>query len=402
VETVIMPVKNYIKMISPYGDNGPQKIRFYAALSDIPEALTEWMGTNPREQDLTSTVAKAISMSIHQDSKDFHLKNRGILLSAKTADFVPSEQDASFGTVSLVFENPALHGNVDGGHTLRLILASHGEENLPEQYVEFEVLVGINDLMPIAEARNTSVALDMRTMEEMKGSFDVLKSILSDVEIHGDRFFDRVELKMNQQLEEHNHIDIRMLISIILMFNQELFPTPQDLAVDEHPPVQMYGNKEAALTKYLSLGGGEPESRNEAIRKMAPIMVDILNLWDTIERELPQVNAKKYSRLPFVEKSKSPVSLFSNSQLKYIVPQSIMFPFAAAFRALVYIDNNGNYGWLTDPFKAWEASKESMVMSLFDTLKGFKNNPTTPGRKEIYWRQYYQIIMLYLHRSQLI
>ena len=127
----------------------------------------------------------------------------------------------------------------------------------------------------------------------MKGSFNVLKSIFSDVEIQGDRFFNRVELKMNQQLEEQNHIDIRMLISVLMMFNQELFSVPQNPAEKDNSPVQMYGNKEAALKKYLSLGGGSSDKRDEVIRSMSPIMIDILNLWNTIERELPQVDVKK-------------------------------------------------------------------------------------------------------------
>lgn len=60
------------------------------------------------------------------------------------------------GEVSITFEQQAIHGNVDGGHTLRLILAAQSEGNLPEQYVEFEVIVGLEELFPIAEARNTN------------------------------------------------------------------------------------------------------------------------------------------------------------------------------------------------------------------------------------------------------
>ena len=403
MEKITIPAKGFIRMHSPYADEqSPDKVRFFVRIGDVPAAIENWMATNPREQNLRSPVSKAIAASIRDDTKDFHLKNRGVLLSAQSAEFTQEPAAApGEGIVTLTFTRPELHGNVDGGHTLRLILAAQDEGQMPEQYVEFEVMVGLKDLLPIAEARNTSVALDMRTMEEMKGSFDVLKSILADVEIQGDRFFDRVELKMNQQLEERNHIDIRMLISVLLMFNQELFPLPKVASLDENPPIQMYGGKEAALAKYLSLGAGDPEKRNEAIRKMAPIMADILKLWDIIERELPEVNAKKYSRLPFVERAKAPVGLFSNAPLKYIVPQSIMFPFVAAFRALVQVDEDGVYGWLESPFDAWVDSKQQMTSSLFDTLKTYKNNPTTPGRKSMYWYQYYQIILLYRYQRQM-
>lgn len=402
MEKVTMPVKGFTRMASPYaGAKGPDKVRFFVRIGDVPAAIENWMATNPREQNLKSQVSKAIAASIREDTRDFHLKNRGVLLSAQSAEFTQNPDAAGEGSVTLTFTKPELHGNVDGGHTLRLILAAQEEGETPEQYVEFEVLVGVEDLLPIAEARNTSVALDMRSLEEMKGSFDVLKAILGDVTIQGDRFFDRVELKMNQQLEEQNHIDIRMLISVLLMFNQELFPIPKKATADVNSPTQMYGNKEAALTKYLSLGGGDAEKRNEAIRKMAPILTDIPKLWDTIERELPEVNARKYSRLPFVERAKSPVGTFSNAPLKYIVPQSIMYPFMAGFRALVQVDDDGAYSWKESPLEAWADCKQAMVTSLFDTLKGYKGNPTMPARKSLYWRSYYQHVLLYLYRNQM-
>lgn len=354
MDTVTIKVKNYVEMLNPYSNNtAPQKIRFCARLSDVPELIIDWMTTNPREQNLTSSVAKAIAASIEQDSMDFHLKNRGILLSVKTAKFIPDQPNSKNGEVSLYFEDSSIHGNIDGGHTFRLILASHNKKDLPEQYVEFEVLVGLDDILPIAEARNTSVALDIRSMEEMKGSFDILKSIYSNTEINGDKFFDRVEMKMNQQLEEANHIDIRTLISIILMFNQELYPNPAIGIGDiKDYPIQIYGNKEAALKKYLSLGNGDTEKRNESIAQMTPILEDIVKLWDTIERELPLVYERKYKQLSFTQRARNPVSLFSNTPIKYAVPQAIMFPIIAAFRTLVTIDENGNYKWEDNPFEA--------------------------------------------------
>ncbi|WP_367180367.1 AIPR family protein [uncultured Oscillibacter sp.] len=48
------------------------------------------MPTNPREQNLNSPVVKAIKSSIQSENRDFHLKNRGIFLSAKNAVFSPS------------------------------------------------------------------------------------------------------------------------------------------------------------------------------------------------------------------------------------------------------------------------------------------------------------------------
>ena len=400
METITIPVKSYTEMKSPFdSDTRPSKVRFFVRLTDVPNALINWMSTNPREQKLTSPVAKAISASIREDSRDFHIKNRGILLAAKAVHFEPSKEADGEGTASIAFERENLHGDVDGGHTLRLILESQAEKDLPEQYVEFEVLVGIEDIIPVAEARNTSVALDMKSMEEMKGSFDVLKEVYGDMEIDGDRFFDRVELKMNQQLEESNHIDIRTLISIILMFNQSLFPIEDEKRILDEP-IQMYGNPESSLKKYLELGDGDSSGRNAEIRKMFPILKDIVVLWDTMERELPLVNEKKYAQLPFSQKRKEPHATFSNAAIKYSIPQAVVFPIVAAFRFLVDVDESGAYGWVKNPIVAWGELKNNLFSTFMESMKTTRNNPNIHAKRKPYWGFYSSTLRLYRAQVQ--
>ena len=402
MKKITIPVKCYTKMPSPYaGDRKPYKVRFLVSLKDVPPSLTEWMSTNPREQNLTSPVARAIAASIREDSRDFHMKNRGILLSAKTVEFIPEIEGATDGLASIVFDDPSIHGNVDGGHTLRLILASQSETGLPEQYVEFEVMVGLNDLLPIAEARNASVALDMRSMEELRGSFNVWKSLFGNIEVSGNRFFDRVELKMNQQLEETNRIDIRTVISIILMFNVDAFPHAEEMGKAEDMPVQMCGNPEAALKKFLALGDGDTEKRDESVMKMAPIVKDIVILWDTIEKELPLVKEKQYSQYKFATRLKTPRAMFSDMPTKYAVPQSIMFPVIAAFRALVEVGEDGSYSWAESPLDAWRANKKPLVNMVLDNLKSAKGNLSSIAKRPIYWSGFYSTVLLYKYHNQL-
>lgn len=383
-----MPVKGFVKMKGPR-EEGPGKYRFYVDIRHVSPSLLDWMSTNPREQNLGSQVAKAIAASMREGHGQFHLRNRGILLSANDVSFDGAD---GAGTVNISFEKHGLHGNIDGGHTLRLILqAQEDGAVLPEQYVEFEVITGLESVTELAEARNTSVALDIRTMEEMKGSYDVLKEVFSGVEISGDRFFDRVELKMNQMLEEKNSIDVRNLISILLMFNQDLFPNDDESAAVSTTvhPIQMYGGKETALKKYLELGGGDPVSRDLQLRRMAPVFVDIVRLWDLVERELPLIDERKYKALRFAKAKKAPVSLFSNAPLPYSIPQSIVFPVVAAFRALIRKDADGNYSWAIDPFRVWEDTKKSMAATVLNELKTFKGNPTVIVKNKTFWSNLY-------------
>ena len=86
------------------------------------------------------------------------------------------------------------------------------------------------------------------------------------------------------------------------MFNQNLYPImgPQGISGDSQP-VQSYTGKEVSLKRFLNQG---KETREEILKKMQPIVGDIFRLWDTIEREFPEMvqkskhyyGSKKYSK----------------------------------------------------------------------------------------------------------
>lgn len=394
MSVITMPVKCFAEMGTPYADGiGPAKYRFFVRTKDVPRQILNWMKTNPREQNLKSDVARAIAASVRIDHREFHLRNRGILLSSEQVRFSPLKEDPRAGWVTLIMTDPAVHGDIDGGHTLRIILAAQDALDglLPEQYVEFEVITGLQSAVDVAEARNTSVALDVKTLEEMKGSYAVLKEVFEDFEVDGNRFFDRVELRMNQQEETENAIDIRMLISILLMFNQDLYPVQDDdgslvaVSANRQVPLQMYGGKEAALKKYLSLGGGTSEGRDAALRQMAPIMRDIVLLWDRIERELMDTKPKDFSRYSFTGKRKAPKAVFSEAPLTFTVPAALVYPCLSAFRVLVTQAEDGTYGWSSDPFAIWEKTKKEIASYVLNDLKSAKGNVNTLVKSNACW-----------------
>ena len=125
------------------------------------------MDTNPRDQNLDTNVARAIRASLVEDNKSFHLWNRGILLSASRVTY-----DNRSGLARIVFEDPQIHGDIDGGHTLKIILREKEQllakgQALPEQYVEIEIIVGVTSPEDLAEARNNSVAVNVKSLEEL-------------------------------------------------------------------------------------------------------------------------------------------------------------------------------------------------------------------------------------------
>ena len=145
-----IPAKDFRRFDDPFteerNEGRPIKYRFYAKVADIPMELLDWMDTNPRDQNLNTDTSRAIRETLMDDGNPhFHLWNRGILISADRVTF-----DNRNGMAEIVLDDPQIHGNIDGGHTLRIILECRQKvddgqmERMPNQYVEMEVITGLD------------------------------------------------------------------------------------------------------------------------------------------------------------------------------------------------------------------------------------------------------------------
>lgn len=278
-KTMYVKENSFRKLDDPFNSNS-KKFMFYVKVSNVPEGIP--MATNPRDQRLTSGVAQAITDSLESNDGYFHLKNRGIVLSAKSCTYNNKTKE-----VIINFTDETLHGNIDGGHTYKII-CEHRKDAL-DQYVQFEVMTGVEDIIEkLAEARNTSVQVDEKSMAELQKKFDPIKEGLE-----GMPFFTRIAFKQNQQSfdDETNKklkmIDAREVVAIINMFNIEKFD------VVNHP-IKAYSSKAKMLELYLD----DPES----YRKYVNIMPDIFDLYDVIEMEFATAfneTGGKYGRKKF-------------------------------------------------------------------------------------------------------
>lgn len=73
----------------PYSDADvtgmPVTYEAYVEIQDLPSDFP--MKTNPREQNLNTKVSKTIRESVNTLDETFHIKNRGIVLSAKSVNY---------------------------------------------------------------------------------------------------------------------------------------------------------------------------------------------------------------------------------------------------------------------------------------------------------------------------
>lgn len=380
-KTMVVKDSSFRKLYDPFENGKSRKYVFYVKVDDVAEGIP--MTTNPRDQKLTSNVAKAITDSLTSNDGYFHLKNRGIVVSAQKVNY-----NNKTGKVTIYFENTQYHGNIDGGHTYKIV-CDHKGENL-DQYVQFEIMTGVEDIIEnLAEARNTSVQVDEKSMAELAQKFDPIKEALE-----GMPFYRRIAFRQNQSSVDEETgrnekmIDAREVVAIINMFNVDKF-------TGSNHPIQAYSSKAKMLSIYLS--------DVESYRKYVNIIPDIFDLYDGIEQEFAKAyneaggkyGRKKYSG--FKDGNVIAKSKFGLHELQYKIPDGIMYPVVAAFRSLVkFNESTGKYEWNSgvNPLKIWDKCKTELASKVMSFASSIGDNPNAVGKDQNVWDLAYMTVLL--------
>lgn len=375
-----LKVKAFKKMEDPTETSVRAKYVCYTQASSIPNDFTDWMGTNPREQKMNTNVAKRILISL-EDNQNFHELNRGILMSV---DNISYDNKKNIATIEML--DPAIHGNIDGGHTLRAILDNKNtlDEILEGRYVFCEFITGLESPVDLAEARNTSVQVDMKSIEELKSSFEPFKKILKPL-----KFSENIAYKMN----EEKGIDIREIIAILIMFNQEIYPNFTGAGIlSDVQPIQCYSGKEASLKKFINL-----KDRDKAVQNMSSIIKDIFDLWDKIEETFAEkanstgkyrYGTRKYSK--YADNEIIGKTAFYENDIRYVIPRGLMFPLVGAFRSLVKKENN-NYSWIESPLNVWENIGPNLASIILDEKT---ENPDVIAKNSNLWSNLFKEVYI--------
>ena len=339
------------------------------------------MDTNPREQNLKTKVAKRIQSSLLTDrDMNFHLLNRGMVISAEKVAF--NNQNSM---LKLVFSNLEKHGDVDGGHTYKIILENRDQLEFP-QFVRLEIMTGVEEFFEeLAGARNTSVQVQDKSLAELEHKFQIIKDAL-----RGNKWAEQISYKENAE----GDVDITEVIAVLSMFNIERY-------WDNNHPVITYSSKKKCVDNYLE----DWDKPNNPFVKLSKIAPDIFKLYSYIEERLPVVyNDKdgggKYGRVKGViykENRNFHKLVFSDYQasIAYESPKGFIYPILAAFRVLVKENSNtGFYEWVKgfDPLLMFDSVDSELVLSTVDRSRSLGNNPQSVGKDSGHWAQMYMTV----------
>ena len=359
--------------------HGVERHLFVMPVKQMPSGIS--LDPNARNPNIRKLVYQQVERSLLgvDDSPDgtFHLKNKGITIVAESVKQVGNEYE--------VLMQSGHHGIVDGGHTYQLITNNRENEDVPDnQFVNVEVRVGVplGWIPDIAGGLNTSVQVQEMSLDDLKGHFEWLKKILKS-----EPYYKTIAWSEN----DRGDFDARDIISLMLLFNVELFPNDKD----EHP-VTGYEKKSNALKMF--------EKSSESFKRMAPILKDILVFHDIIRLEARGLWNKaggKGGSLVFVEQRKRGVFEFpfTGNTDQYRLMTGALYPMLAAFRWYVAEDpmtlKMHWRGGFSAVRAAWRAVGAELMRATIHTSNELGRNPQSIGKSRNHWANLHARVVKY-------
>ena len=229
-------VESIRKIPNPYlsKEDGEKKAMMYMAICDVknlPDNIP--METNPRKQKLTMGVPKKIKASLLDESYlDFYLLNRGLCISAADVTFNNYSNE-----ICVSFDDFECHGDVDGGHTYKVILENRDKLDYGRQFVKLEFLTGVEDIFQrLAAARNTSTQVQDKSIAELEKRFEIIKRAVQYEPYASNIYFEE---------NDQGNIDVTDILAILNMFNLDLYPDMEKF------PTASYSSKKKCINTYI-------------------------------------------------------------------------------------------------------------------------------------------------------
>ena len=188
------------------GDPAARSLRRYYAvvpIADIPDEWADWLEVNARDSSDKGRVPTNIRKTLSHNPEWFATYNRGLTVVASDVRW-----DNRANRMEIEFEEPEYHGVLDGGHTLRAILDERSRlaEGAQEGFCNIEIFTGLADseIPGVVEARNTSKQVASKSLLNLQGAFEGLKSAIGEKA-------DIITWKEN----EEGVFDVRELVGIL-------------------------------------------------------------------------------------------------------------------------------------------------------------------------------------------
>lgn len=364
--------------------------------------LAEWPArqipdeVNPRshgDECLRSPVAKDISGTLIDRPEEFHIANRGITIIAQ--DF---KYDSKSRTAEIIITDPENQGLADGATTDAVIakvqkeLGDDAAEHLKLGNVFLEINTAMSDrdrIVAMVGGRNTSRQVRGWSMSDFAGNFAWLQEI---IEAPDSPFRDKIGWEENSGKD----LTVLDLLSILTLFHPE-FEEKNEMNRPK-TPICAYSNK----------GKMDNRLKNPDLlpgyKRLSAIIPDILKLHDYIYIHFPNAYAEFNPKARFGRRmavkalDQNTIALpLTGAESHYIIPNGLIFPTLAAFRALIKWPRRSDsvLDWRVDPFQFWNRHGAALVADLIEAVDAVGGNPNFAGKRpQVYISVYRQAQLL--------
>jgi hypothetical protein len=384
-----IPPKDIKRLDDPHDDSR------YAYECQVPvtEAAKLVIGSaNPRKQDLGKPLSRDILRTLQSEPELFHLRNRGIWVAAQRAEYDNQKQIL---TLHCPQDSDQRYGVVDGGHTqaiivefIRGLIEQPTDTPRPTPYVILHVRVGVEDaLEEMAVSLNRSTQLKEYALDDFKGEFDELKSILAKTPFANDIGYTENEAK---------DYDVLDVIQRLTLFCVAIYPNRGDVH-----PIVAYNSKAKCLQQFVK--------SKESYLALKPIIADCFRLPDQLEVLLPEVSgSERFGNFNFVRKQKPVLApslksvpangLVDNWRSAYSVSEAVLYPLTASLRVLVRAKADGTIlGWRQDPVKFFKENGSDLFDYVRKYYDGAAKSLTALGKNSEFWAKLHHSAYVALH-----
>jgi hypothetical protein len=385
VSTFRLPTKNFRSIPSP-GSNGNSKFGlFFTAADQMPEDLWAWREVNPREVNTKTAVYKAISGTLAQNPDRFHERNRGITIVAESLAYDDKKQE-----VVLKLSDKSLHGVVDGAHTLRAVLDAE-EKQAANAAVFIKCVIGVDptEIAEMAGGLNTSQQVDLKSLENLRDHFELLKRTLKDMPYAG-----KIAYKMNEDLP----VDVREVLYYLAVFDCSVYN-------DKSHPVALFGRKEGIVRRFADQASNK-EDAGDSFKVLISKAPEILRLRDLIEKKVLErldgrYKAGRTTRVRSESNRDNPL-VFLDETVNGRVPLGWIMPLLAAFRADVKWNKpRGTFSWIIPIDDLLDSCVDDLVLGIKEIHAQENSRPEYVGRNSLAWRICYDTVSRAILRHEL-
>lgn len=381
------------------GGQGLEQIETFECFIPASELPTDipLEDTNPRDQHMGSKSQKQIESTLtSEEDFNFHILNKGMAISVESVNY-----NNKTGIVEFQLSDPTIHGDIDGGHTYRTIIKNQGNPLLQVKFVKVEFITKLDEItLPlVARARNTNIAVQDFTIAELENKFDIVKEALN-----GSKFLDRVSFKQfEDKWDKSKDISIGQVLAVLNLFNLTRYGD------DNHPTVS-YSSKQTPLKYYLDEYNNTTSKREDnSYFKMNDIAKQIFQLHADIESDIISIYNKvggSYGNLSFAKSKDGYKQRVKYSEepkyLQYKVPEALILPILASFRALIVEDSaTKKYKWIANPSTYKNMLMEQLVKLTAEKLKQNGANPNALGKDGSHYLTLYMVVQRELMKELL-